>query len=335
MLKLAGVTSDDVVYDLGCGDGRIVITAAKLYGAHGVGIDIDPQRIREANENAKKAGVERLVRFEENDLFKANIREASVVTLFLLTSVNARLRPKLLRELRSGTRVVSNTFEMGDWKPDKEFTVDTRTRAISAGNCISGRFPRTTASKEEFMRHKKLIAAGIFGVGVLTLVAVRAQQKPTLTAMDYIEIQQLANRYAQAIDTCSNNGYDYADLYTPDGEFVDNITEEGYKKGGLVRAKGREQLAAAAGGGSLGCKNVGWKDWSHLMVNHVITPTPEGASGRVYLVTIGEKGPRDVTRYGGYEDQYVKTSAGWRIKKRTHVRNKAWDNPLLQSPDLN
>src|SRR5579862_9020008 len=125
MLKLAGVTRDDVVYDLGCGDGRIVITAAKLYGARGVGIDIDPQRIREANENAKKAGVEQLVRFEENDLFKANIREASVVTLFLLTSVNARLRPKLLQELRSGTRVVSNTFDMGDWKPDKQFTVDT------------------------------------------------------------------------------------------------------------------------------------------------------------------------------------------------------------------
>ena len=125
MLKLAGVTNDDVVYDLGCGDGRIVITAAKLYGAHGVGIDIDPQRIREANENAKKAGVEQLVRFEENDLFKANIREASVVTLFLLSSVNARLRPKLLQELRSGTRVVSNTFDMGDWKPAKEFTVDT------------------------------------------------------------------------------------------------------------------------------------------------------------------------------------------------------------------
>ena len=124
MLKLAGVTSEDVVYDLGCGDGRIVIAAAKLYGAHGVGIDIDPQRIREANENARKAGVEGLVRFEENDLFQAKIREASVVTLFLLTSVNARLRPKLLRELRPGTRVVSNTFEMGDWKPDKEFTVD-------------------------------------------------------------------------------------------------------------------------------------------------------------------------------------------------------------------
>ena len=125
MLKLAGVTAEDVVYDLGCGDGRIVITAAKLYGAHGVGIDIDPQRIREANENAKRAGVEHLVRFEENDLFQAKIRDASVVTLFLLTSVNARLRPKLLAELRPGTRVVSNTFDMGDWKPEKEFTVDT------------------------------------------------------------------------------------------------------------------------------------------------------------------------------------------------------------------
>ena len=124
MLKLARVTDKDVVYDLGCGDGRIVITAAKLYGARGVGIDIDPQRIREANENAKKAGVEHLVRFEENDLFKANIREATVVTLFLLTSVNARLRPKLLDELRVGTRVVSNTFDMGDWKPEQEFTVD-------------------------------------------------------------------------------------------------------------------------------------------------------------------------------------------------------------------
>src|SRR5690348_9680432 len=93
MLKLAGVTANDVVYDLGCGDGRIVITAAKLYGAHGVGIDIDPKRIQEARENARKAGVEGLVRFEENDLFQAKIREASVVTLFLLTSVNARLRP--------------------------------------------------------------------------------------------------------------------------------------------------------------------------------------------------------------------------------------------------
>ncbi|HEV8041675.1 MAG TPA: class I SAM-dependent methyltransferase [Bryobacteraceae bacterium] len=123
MLKLADVKSNDVVYDLGCGDGRIVIAAAKQYGAHGVGIDINPQRIHEARENAKQAGVEGLVRFEENDLFKANIRDATVVTLFLLPKVNLRLRPKLLKELKPGTRIVSNTFDMGDWKPDKEETL--------------------------------------------------------------------------------------------------------------------------------------------------------------------------------------------------------------------
>ena len=120
MLKLADVKKSDIVYDLGCGDGRIVIAAAKTYGARGVGIDIDPERIREANENAKKAGVENLVRFEQNDLFQANFREATVVTLFLLRSINLKLRPKLLQELKPGTRVVSNTFDMGDWRPEKE-----------------------------------------------------------------------------------------------------------------------------------------------------------------------------------------------------------------------
>ena len=123
MLKLADVKKTDVVYDLGCGDGRIVIAAAKDFGAHGVGIDINPVRIGEAKENARKAGVERLVRFEENDLFQADIHEASVVTIFLLSEINLKLRPKLLRELKPGTRLVSNTFDMGDWKPDKQATV--------------------------------------------------------------------------------------------------------------------------------------------------------------------------------------------------------------------
>jgi precorrin-6B methylase 2 len=123
MLQLAGVKKGDIVYDLGCGDGRIVVTAAKEFGARGVGIDINPTRIAEAKENAKKAGVENLVRFEENDLFDADIREASVVTLFLLSNVNLKLRPKLLAELKPGTRIVSNTFDMGDWKPEKEATV--------------------------------------------------------------------------------------------------------------------------------------------------------------------------------------------------------------------
>jgi SAM-dependent methyltransferase len=123
MLKLADVKKTDVVYDLGCGDGRIVIAAAKNLGARGVGIDINPVRIAEARENAKKAGVEKLVRFEENDLFLADIHEASVVTLFLLPTINMKLRPKLLKDLKPGTRIVSNTFDMGDWKPEKDITL--------------------------------------------------------------------------------------------------------------------------------------------------------------------------------------------------------------------
>ncbi|HXB75686.1 MAG TPA: class I SAM-dependent methyltransferase [Candidatus Acidoferrales bacterium] len=123
MLKLADVKKTDIVYDLGCGDGRIVIAAARNFGARAVGIDIDPVRIGEAKENAQKAGVGNLVRFEENDLFKSDIHEATVVTLFLLSSVNLRLRPKLLQDLKPGTRVVSNTFDMGDWKPEKEANV--------------------------------------------------------------------------------------------------------------------------------------------------------------------------------------------------------------------
>lgn len=123
MLKLADVKKTDVVYDLGCGDGRIVIAAAKNFGARGVGIDIDPERIREARANANTAGVNNVVRFEENDLFEADIREATVVTIFLLPKINLKLRPKLLQELKPGTRIVSNTFTMGDWKPEKELIV--------------------------------------------------------------------------------------------------------------------------------------------------------------------------------------------------------------------
>ncbi len=127
MLKLAGVKSTDVVYDLGCGDGRIVIAAARDFGARAVGVDINPVRIAEARENAQKAGVADKVRFEEKDLYDADVHEASVVTLYLLTSVNLKLRPKLLADLKPGTRIVSNTFGMGDWKPDKEINVDGRT----------------------------------------------------------------------------------------------------------------------------------------------------------------------------------------------------------------
>ena len=123
MLKLAEVTSSDTVYDLGCGDGRIVIAAAKLRGARGVGIDIDPVRVNESRANARKAGVQKRVRFEENDVFEADIHEATVVTLFLLPELNLKLLPKLLRDLKPGTRIVSNTFDMGDWQPAKQVIV--------------------------------------------------------------------------------------------------------------------------------------------------------------------------------------------------------------------
>lgn len=126
MLKLAGVTKNDVVYDLGCGDGRIVIAAARDFGARGVGIDIDPQRIREATENAQKAGVTDRVKIVQGDLFEADLSEATVVTLYLLPSLNLKLLPKLKKELRPGARIVSHAFDMGDWKPDKEQDVNGR-----------------------------------------------------------------------------------------------------------------------------------------------------------------------------------------------------------------
>ncbi|MGZ5513564.1 MAG: SAM-dependent methyltransferase [Candidatus Aminicenantales bacterium] len=125
MLRLAGVKAGDVLYDLGCGDGRIVIAAAKRYGVRAIGIDIDPVRIRESNDNAAKAGLSGKVRFLQEDLFKADFKEATVVTMYLLTSVNLRLRPKILAELKPGTRLVSHSFEMGDWKPDKTSAVST------------------------------------------------------------------------------------------------------------------------------------------------------------------------------------------------------------------
>jgi len=124
MLKLANVTKADTVYDLGCGDGRIVITAAKQFGAHGVGVDINPERIQEANENARRAGVADKVKFIEGDLFTVDIRPATVVTLYLLPSVNLKLRPRLLSDLKPGTRVVSHSFDMDDWKPEKTVTVE-------------------------------------------------------------------------------------------------------------------------------------------------------------------------------------------------------------------
>lgn len=123
MIELAGVKPGDIHYDLGCGDGRIVITAAKK-GAIGTGVDIDPQRIQEANENARAAGVTDKVTFVEGNLFDMDFSKASVLTLYLLPDVNLKLKPKILSEMKPGSRVVSHAFHMGDWEPDEKIVVE-------------------------------------------------------------------------------------------------------------------------------------------------------------------------------------------------------------------
>ena len=127
MLTLANVKKDDHVIDLGCGDGRIVVAAAADFGARGTGYDLNPERIKEARENAAKAGVNDRTRFVEKNLFEADIKDATVVTLYLLPGVNEKLKPRLLAELKPGTRVVSHRFSMPDWEPVKTIEVDSRT----------------------------------------------------------------------------------------------------------------------------------------------------------------------------------------------------------------
>ncbi len=124
MIQLGGVKSGDMLYDLGCGDGRIVIAAAKIQGVRAVCVDIDPERIAEAKRNAEAAGVTDRIRFVEGDLFKVPFADATVMTLYLMPDVNMRLRPRLLNELRPGTRIVSHAFDMGDWTPEQRVVVD-------------------------------------------------------------------------------------------------------------------------------------------------------------------------------------------------------------------
>ena len=154
-------------------------------------------------------------------------------------------------------------------------------------------------------------------VMLLALSPASLAQKPIeLTALDYIQIQQLIAKYARALDTCSNNGYDYADLYTQDGVFLPDVNGKQ-----ILGIQGREKLAEVSGGGSKGCKNVPWIEQGvhHLYANHIITPTPEGAKGTVDMLMIGLGGdPNKIESDGYYEDTYVKTAQGWRFKQRTH-----------------
>ena len=129
MLRLAGVGRNDVVYDLGSGDGRLVIAAARDFGARGVGVEIDPRLVAQSVESARRAGVGDRVTFREQDLFQTDLADATVVTLYLSPALNLRVRPKLLRELRPGARIVSHDFDMGDWPPARALRVDVRERA--------------------------------------------------------------------------------------------------------------------------------------------------------------------------------------------------------------
>src|SRR6476469_7969072 len=133
MLVLAGVRKQDFVVDLGCGDGRIPVTAAKKYGARGLGVDIDPQRIAEANANAKAAGVTNLVEFKLQDAMQTDVSSATVVTTYLLSASNLKLRPILTKQLKPGSRIIAHNFSFGDWAPEKYETfkdADGRTRTI-------------------------------------------------------------------------------------------------------------------------------------------------------------------------------------------------------------
>jgi hypothetical protein len=162
----------------------------------------------------------------------------------------------------------------------------------------------------------RTVSAGLVALGLATAAASQAQAPTPLTALDYIEIEQLIARYARAIDTCSNNGYDYADLFTADGVFIPSFDG---RRGNPIQ--GRERLAAVSGGGSNGCKNVGWIEQGvrHIYTNHVITATAEGASGVVDMLMIGLGGDPNKIEYDGYyEDRYVRTPQGWRFKERVH-----------------
>lgn len=191
MLRVAKVGKDDVVYDLGCGDGRIVITAVKEFGAkRGVGVDIDPERIRESNENAQKAGVTDRVKFLEQDLFETDIREATVVTLYLLPSINIRLRPKLFRELRPGSRVVSHDFDMCE-----------ECEGEGSETCIKGWHPdkvlRVRGPYREHTVYYWVIPAGVAGTWRWSVQTPRGERQYVMT---------LRQRFQKVMGTVSVDG---------------------------------------------------------------------------------------------------------------------------------
>ena len=182
----------------------------------------------------------------------------------------------------------------------------------------------------------KAIAAviGMSLFACLSAQAGQAKKKPmALTGEDYAEIEQLSARYSQAIDTCADNGYAYADLYTPDGVFIDMWTQSAIDAGG-VKWQGREKLREISSGANITgapCTSTRFNgSVSHLILSLVITPTPDGATGYSSRVELGGRDPNKITRMGNYEDVYVKTSGGWRFRSRTHSRAPNGTKPAAQ-----
>ena len=248
--ELAPVSSDDVVYDLGCGDGRIVITAAKETGCRGVGIDIDPIRIKESRENAIKAGVSDRVEFILSDLFEADISQATVVTLYLLSKVNLRLRPKLFRELSPGTRVVSHDFDMGQWDPEEsKFLNGNRDDVPIAYDPFE---PNSFVLDSNWDRHNVylwIMPANATGTWKWTLPTISGKTQYSLEIeQTFQEIKAIAYEGSSSIPVSIKDGKIRADKleFTIQRKVKENIQKihfEGFVKGhimeGFIRIDGK------------------------------------------------------------------------------------------------
>ena len=219
------MTKHDVVYDLGSGDGRVIIAAAH-YGARGVGVDIDPQRIKEGRANARNAGVANRVQFLQQDLFTADLREATVVTLYLLPKLNVRLRPKLLSELRPGTRVVSHDFTMEDWHPDKELQVP----GSSSGHAL----------------YYWIIPAETAGIGHWSLPTPTTEQQYTLRLQQHFQGVPLRDFVALARQRLRSPGASYPQRLREGGDAKPLAAEVSSSRRQRSRAR-RDGLVVVAG----------------------------------------------------------------------------------------
>jgi SAM-dependent methyltransferase len=228
MLRIANVGPNDYVIDLGSGDGRILITAARLRGARGFGVDLDPRRVKEATENAKTAGVADRVQFFQRNLFDTKISEASVLTMYLLPRVNLELRPRLLAELKPGTRVVSHDFDMGDWEPDLKLSV------------------RGTGSQVYFW----VIPARVAGHWQVELADARGRQSFELEFTQKYQELEASTRGLDRPATIRDARVDGSRIsftLIDDGQYVNRLRFEGAVRGNSIDGTARGDGAAARG----------------------------------------------------------------------------------------